>query len=114
MRSTAETRAVTRPAVSARSGATEFEAFVARHVTKLKRADREAALLALKAVVLEAQAIERRRLCTDARYFATAVALTQDEIARHTASRGRAARITSQLASRARSTRPPITGHPSV
>ena len=96
MESTAETRAATRPGISARSGATEFDAFVARYVTRLKRPNRAAALLALKAVVLEARAIERRRLCTDSRYFAAAVALTQDEIARHGAtSRGRSARISS-------------------
>ena len=52
-------------------------------LVRLRRADRAAAIAALKAVVIEAQAIERRRLCTDARAFAAAVALTQDEIARH-------------------------------
>lgn len=83
MRSTAETRVSPRPAGSVRSGATEFDAFVARYVLRLKRPNRAAALLALKAVVLEARAVERRRLCTDSRYFAAAVALTQDEIARH-------------------------------
>ena len=100
MASTAEPRA---------AGATAFEEFTERYVAKLKRADRAGALAALKAVVLEAQTIERRRLCTDARYFAAAAALTRDEIARH-ASRSRGPRITSHLASRVRSARASLSG----
>jgi hypothetical protein len=64
------------------AGATAFQKFTERYVAKLKRADRAGALAALKNVVLEAQAIERRRLCTDARYFAASVTLTRHEIAR--------------------------------
>jgi hypothetical protein len=95
MASTAETRA---------AGATAFEEFTERYLAKLKRAERARALAALRTVVLEAQAAERRRLCTDARYFAAAVALTQDEIARH-GTRSRGPRSTSHLAARVRSAR---------
>jgi hypothetical protein len=111
MGSTAETRA--RAAGPGRAGATAFDEFVERYVLRLRRPDRAAALAALKAVALEAQAVERRRLCTDARYFAAAVAQTHDEIARH-ASRPRTARIASHLASRVRARRATVSGHPAV
>ena len=62
--------------------ATAFDRFVARYVVKVPRAERAAALVALREVVLEAHAVERRRLCTDRRYFAAAVTLTAQEIAR--------------------------------
>jgi hypothetical protein len=101
MGSTAETRA----------GETAFDVFVGRYLVRLKRADRPMALAALKALALEAQAIERRRLCTDSTYFAAAVALTRAEIARHgqdeprSSEAVRSPRIASHLASRARATR---------
>jgi hypothetical protein len=101
MGSTAETQ----------TGETAWEAFVERYLARLKRADRPLALAALKALVLEAQAVERRRLCTDAEYFAAAVALTQAEIERHAQPEPRSTepvrspRIASHLASRARATR---------
>jgi hypothetical protein len=114
---TAESRAV-----AARSGASAFEAFAERYVARLRPAERAAALIALKNVAREAQAVERRRLCTDPRYFTAAVAATQDEIVRYQNGRrrgatreprsgaARTARIASHLASRLRATR----GHPSV
>jgi hypothetical protein len=111
MGSTAETGS--RAAGPGRAGATAFEEFVERYVLKLRRTERAPALAALKAVALEAQAVERRRLCTDARYHAAAVAQTLDEIARH-APRPRTARIASHLASRVRSRRANRSGHPTV
>jgi hypothetical protein len=72
-----------RPGALPRGGATALEEFVERYVVKLRSADRAAAVAALKDVVLEAQAVERRRLCTDARYLAAAVEQTREEIARH-------------------------------
>ena len=106
MGSSAQTRTAARPA-------TAFDEFAERYLARLKRTDRTAALSALKAVVLEAQATERRRLCTDGRYFAAAQALTRDEILRHGA-RPRGARIGSHLASRVRSARSRVDSYPAV
>ena len=68
-----------------------FSAFVVRHVTTLPRSEQGGAFAGLTAILHEARAEERRRLCASDEAYADARAITHDEIARHAVPQERSA-----------------------